>query len=237
MTTDPVSGLRMHREQERSWFWVRAFGRRDGNGSPPSSLQTRASNLYGWSELGLGLIILVAASLFVSPARTVNRVQLTRKETFLELPRLFGSPSYYLQFLTLSGPRQLEKKPGVPIGNGLVWLLERPEPLAQVYEVQVFEAGMFSDRLVDRVRVSGRRATGQRFQFHLQGRFDWLRPLQLLGFGAGLVMVLMHHWTFRSFRPIHERATSYASTGAHGSTHRTPSAESGTKYDPCDTRS
>lgn len=122
---------------------------------------------------------------------TVEQVHVTRKETFIELPRLFGNPSFYVQVRTFEGVQHLDTKPRTPIGNGLMWKLEQPVPLANVYEVQIFEQGLLTDKLVDRVTTNSRHAIGQRFQFDLEGQVDWQHPVAVLVTAASVFMLLI----------------------------------------------
>lgn len=81
----------------------------------------------------------------------------------------FDTPDYYLE-LHLRGNIILKTEPHIdtPIGNGLEWYLAAPVQLADIHEVRVFDAGLMSDTLIDRVNVRQRRyEEGQLFNFHL----------------------------------------------------------------------
>lgn len=143
------------------------------------------------TALALGLFMLGIGGLFLAPHRTVNQIHVTRKETFVELPRLLGNPSFYVRVCTLQGIQRLDTKARTPIGNGLVWTFEQPVPLASIYEVKLFEDGLFSDKLVDRVAINDRREAGQRFQFELRGRRNWQRPTAFITATTGIGLLIL----------------------------------------------
>ena len=144
----------------------------------------------GLTAVALAILALGVGWLFLAPTGTVDKIHVTRKDTFIELPRLFGNPSFYLRIRTLQGIQRLDTKTRTPIGNGLVWTLEQPVPLASIYEAELFEDGILSDKLVDRVAINDRREVGQRFQFQLKGRRDWQRPTALFTAAAGIGLLI-----------------------------------------------
>lgn len=166
-------------------------------GSLASLRLARLRPASGLIAFGLMLLLIGTAWLGLQSHGTVEQILVTRNESFIQLPRLFGDPSYYLVVETLEGPQRLDTKRRTPIGNGLTWILRRPVPLSKIYEVEMVEDGLFTDKVLDRVSVSGRREKGQCFQFDLQGRRNLSRPIicVVLAFGAGLWIL---HWLRKS---------------------------------------
>ena len=157
---------------------------------PPPTRFGSARRANALTAVALTLAVLGIGWLFLAPAGTVNQIHVTRKETFLEFPRLFGNPSFYIRVRTLQGIQRLDTKSRRPIGNGLVWLLEQPVPLGSIYEAELLEDGLFSDKLVDRVTINDRREVGQRFQFELKGRRDWQRSTALITTATGICLLI-----------------------------------------------
>jgi paraquat-inducible protein A len=157
----------------------------------PVPVRNQRSCLKFQTASALTLALSSVIWFLLAPPGNVSQIHVTRKETIFDLPRLFGSPSFYLQVRTLKGNHRLDTKPRTPIGNGLTWSLSPPPPLADIYEVSIFEEGLLADKFVDRVTVGGRRAIGQRFQFELQGRIDWQRPVAVLVGVTSIIMLIL----------------------------------------------
>jgi paraquat-inducible protein A len=143
------------------------------------------------TTMALALAIFGLVWFILAPAGTVKQIHVTRKETFIELPRLLGNPSFYVQVQTLEGSQRLDTKFRTPMGNGLMWTLKKSVPLPSIYGIEIFEAGLFSDKLVDRVTINDRREVGQHFQFELKGRRDWQRPAALASVAVGIGLLLV----------------------------------------------
>jgi len=148
----------------------------------------------------LALVVLGIGWFFLSPAGTVNQIHVTRKDTFVELPRLFGHSSFYVRVRTLQGVQRLDTKSGTPIGNGLMWTLKQPVPSATIYELEFFQDGLLADKLVDRVTVSSRRLVGERFQFELKCRGDWQRPCSFITTIIGIIGFIFVRLRIRRLR-------------------------------------
>lgn len=162
---------------------------------------------------GVALILVGTGWLILVPSPNVEKVFVTKKQTFVELPRFFGNPSFYVRVQTLNGIQRLNTKPRTPIGNGLVWTLEKPVSLTDLYELEIFEEGLLTDKLVDRVSVVGRRVLGERFQFELQGQKDWQWSASLVTAAAGIGLVIFE-WRRRKTnrKPTPDQPTNHVLT-------------------------
>jgi hypothetical protein len=143
---------------------------------------------WGVIVSGVTIVLIGTAGFCLWSKGSVEKIFVTRNESFIQLPHLFGDPSYYLVVETLEGPQRLDTKRRTPIGNGLTWILRWPVPLSKIYEVEIVEDGLLTDKVVDRVSVSGRREKGQRFQFELQGRRGFSRPIVLVMGAIGVAL-------------------------------------------------
>lgn len=121
----------------------------------------------------------------------VHGIVVTKNEGFSGV-KLFemGQPDYFLKLVVDGESIQLPRKDNTPIGNGLAWELESPIPLTRLSEITIHDHGMLTNKLLDRVSVSGWKEMGQDFTFSISGEISQSRwvAMTLLGL-SGVVAV------------------------------------------------
>lgn len=86
----------------------------------------------------------------------------------VDIPRVIsylGNPNdLYLVIKKYDGdPIKLKTHWDTPIGNGLRWSVDPPVMMNEISEIHIKDADTFSDDLVDRVIVDGRKQSGEYF--------------------------------------------------------------------------
>jgi paraquat-inducible protein A len=130
--------------------------------------------------IGLGLICLSADS-------RIEAIRIAKKDGLIDFSNLFGNPSFYVVVRTLEGPQRLDTKRSTPIGGGLIWFLPQPVAVSRTMRIEVWNSGLFHDRLVDQVETSHRRSAGQQFQFELVQRESLSRIFGICTLIGGLL--------------------------------------------------
>lgn len=127
-------------------------------------------------QMALAGLLLAGAGVYMlrfAPPAAVESVRVVKASNMPEL-RVLDRPDYYVVVLTHDGDKlQLPTYEDRPMGNGLIWTLPQPPPLDRIAEVQLFDANVISDTMLDRVIVSGAMLTGplvlkgEKFEFTL----------------------------------------------------------------------
>jgi paraquat-inducible protein A len=130
---------------------------------------------------GVGLISLSAGS-------SIEAIRVAKRDGLIDLSNLFGNPSFYVVVRTLEGPQRLETKRSTPIGGGLIWHLPQAVAVSQTRRVELWNSGLFRDRLVDQVETIHRRSAGQRFQFELVQQKPFARSLGMFTLVGGILL-------------------------------------------------
>lgn len=140
---------------------------------------------------GVGLVSLSAGS-------SIEAIRVAKRDGLIDFSNPFGNPSFYIVVRTLEGPQRLDTKSSTPIGGGLTWYLSQPVAVSQTMRVEVWNGGLFHDRLVDQAEVNDRRIVGQRFQFELVFQRSLARIAGISSLVSGLVWfgVLIVGWLF-----------------------------------------
>jgi hypothetical protein len=154
---------------------------------------------YRFPLLGLVALLLLGAGIlavYAGGPGTVEQILVTRKAGIsFPLPAL-GTPDYYLVLDLETGLTTLETKKNTPIGNGLVWYLERPVDLTAFRGLELREEDPLQDDILDRCRVTGRVLQAQAFGFELQGPPSLVT---LAGFAATILGILLLLWVVGRF--------------------------------------
>jgi hypothetical protein len=126
--------------------WRSHFGGRSGQLQPNAPLTVTA--------------VRIQLQKYVEAEKDGNRVNIPKIISTIDTPDL------YLVLVRRDG-REIRTATftNMPVGNGLKWELDAPLPLSAIAEVRVFDAGVVSDDLLDRVLVDHPRESGGLFDF------------------------------------------------------------------------
>lgn len=158
-----------------------------------TTFRKRVLALIGFVLIGIGIGLM---SLSAGPG--IEAIRIVKKDGLIDFSNLFGNPSFNVVVRTLEGPQRLDTRSSTPIGGGLTWYLPQSVPVSQTMRIEVWNSGLFHDRLVDQVETNHRRNGGQRFQFEFIFQRSLARIAGICSLVSGSVCfgVLIVGWLF-----------------------------------------
>ena len=160
-----------------------------------------------WAIPGIvALIIGLQSYTNVEDNGMVDSIKLTTKPGMVgqasEAIRLVepGNPDLYLK-ITIAGrnePLQTPTFKDTPVGNGLIWTLDKPTLMTDIKQVDVWDENVFSDAQKDHISLSGWSAEGQTYHVDLIGNKyqppTWAFPVAAVGGTILLLVFLRFVW-------------------------------------------